>query len=238
MKDVAYQLDRAIVTIMTEISEASMVGLVAEIDRLSTDYFYKKIGLSISSPGGSSLALDYYLDALKRFQASGVQISTRALTQANSAAAAMVSLGDGLRKAGRTAMLRYHFHRVPPDEELTAHKAREYQRLLSQIDRKMTWQIAERAFAGYGFEEKTRRPASRPDRSLDDFGEADWRVMHRLAGAEIGTRFDLDEENRKIWLAAVRKRVANDCEQQSGAYGVMSEKTRLRRNACSRSLRR
>ena len=43
MKDVAYQLDRAIVTIMTQITEASMVDLVAEIDRLSTDYFYKKI---------------------------------------------------------------------------------------------------------------------------------------------------------------------------------------------------
>ena len=63
MKDVAYQLDRAVVTIMTEINEASMVDLVAEIDRLSTDYFYKTIELRISSPGGELLALDYYLDA-------------------------------------------------------------------------------------------------------------------------------------------------------------------------------
>ena len=221
MKDVAYQLDRAIVTIMTEITEASMVDLVAEIDRLSTDYFYKKIELSISSPGGSSLALDYYLDALKRFQASGVQIWTRALTQAGSAAAAIVSLGDGPRKAGRTAMLRYHFHRIPAEEDLTAHKAREYERLLSQVDRKMTWQIAERAYAGYRSDEKTQKPPRRPDRSLDDFSDMDWRIMKRLTGPEVFTDIDLSEDNRKSWLTAVRRRVANDCEQQAGAYGFL-----------------
>lgn len=221
MKDVAYQLDRAIVTIMTEITEESMVDLVAEIDRLSTDYFYKKIELSISSPGGSSLAVDYYLDALKRFQASGVEIWTRALTQAGSAAAAIVSLGDGPRKAGRTTILQYHFHRVPSDPELTAHKAREYHRQLSQIDRKMTWRIAERAYAGYRSDGEALKPASPPERCLDDFSGMDWRIMSRLIGPEILTDIDLSEDNRKNWLAAVRKRVANDCEQQAGAYGFL-----------------
>ena len=180
MKDVAYQLDRAIVTIMTQITEESMVDLVAEIDRLTTDYFYKKVELSISSPGGSVLALDYYLDALKRFRRRGVQIRTRALTQAGSAAAAILSLGDGLRKAGRTTELRYHFHRIQPDQELTAHKAKEYQRVLSQVDRKMTGQIAERAYTGYRSEGETPKPTSPPDRSLNDFSETDWRVMNRL----------------------------------------------------------
>ncbi len=221
MKDVAYQLDRAIVTIMTDITEQSMVDLVAEIDRLSTDYFYKKIELSISSSGGSSLALDYYLDALKRFQTQGLQIWTRALTQAGSAAAAILSLGDGPRKAGRTTMLRYHYHRIPSDPELTAHKAREYERLLSQLDRKMTWQIAERALEGYRSDKEAPQSLSPQDRSLDDFSEMDWRIMGRLTSPESLADFDPNEDNRRNWLAAVRKRVANDCEQQTDASGFL-----------------
>ena len=198
-----------------------MVDLVAEIDRLSTDYFYKKVELSISSPGGSALALDYYLDALKRFRRRGVQIRTRALTQAGSAAAAILSLGDGLRKAGRTTELRYHFHRIQPEQELTAQKAKEYQRVLSQVDRKMTWQIAERAHAGYRYDGESPNPTSPQDRSLNDFSETDWRIMNRLIGNELTTDFETNDEALNRCLTALRERVAKDCEQQADASGFL-----------------
>ena len=73
----------------------------------------------------------------------------------DSAAAAILSLGYGPRKAGRTTVLRHHFHRMPSEQELAAQKAREYPRPLSQIDRKMTWQIAERAHLELRSDEET-----------------------------------------------------------------------------------
>ena len=171
-----------------------MVDLVAEIDRLSTDYFYKKVELSISSPGGSALALDYYLDALKRFRRRGVQIRTRALTQAGSAAAAILLLGDGLRKAGAQPSFGITSIASSAEQELTAHKAKEYQRVLSQVDRKMTGQIAERAYTGYRYDGETPKPTSPQDRSLNDFSETDWRIMNRLTGNELTTDFEINDE--------------------------------------------
>ena len=221
MKDVAYQLDRAIVTIMAEINEVSMVDLVTEIDRLSTDYFYKTIELRITSPGGELLALDYYLDALRRLRRRGVRIRTRALTQAGSAAASILSLGDGPRTAGRTALLRYHFHRVPAEGDLTAYTATAVQQLLSHTDRKMLGQIAERAFLGYGRNASSPRDTNRPQRGLDYFAETDWRIMNRLTGDRFAVDFQTSDEDKRACLAAIRKRVAEECEQRSDASGFL-----------------
>ena len=99
IREVVYKENRAIVTIVTEITEESMVGLVDEIDRLSTQYCYRTIELRVSSPGGTGHALDYYLVALQRFREQDVVIHTRALTQACSAGAAIVSLADGTLRA-------------------------------------------------------------------------------------------------------------------------------------------
>ena len=150
MKGVVYKLDRAIITIVTDITEESMVGLVDEIDQLTSEYFYKSIELRISSPGGLGLALDYYLEAIQKFRRRGIEIRTRALTQACSAGAWLLSLGDGPREAGSSSILLYHFAHIPQEHNLTARKAEEMQRFLSQADRKMTRRIAARAFEGYG----------------------------------------------------------------------------------------
>ena len=221
MKDVAYQLDRAIVTIMTEINEVSMVDLVAEIDRLSTDYFYKTIELRITSPGGEVLALDYYLDAIRRFRRRGVQIRTRALTQAGSAASSILSLGDGPRTAGRTAVLRYHFHRVPAEGHLTAYTATAVQQLLSHTDRKLIRQIAERAFLGYRRNARPPEDYSHPQRGLEYFAETDWRIMNRLTGDQFAVDLQPSDETKRDCLSAIRKRVAEECEQRSDASGFL-----------------
>ena len=221
MKDVAYQLDRAVVTIMAEITEESMVDLVAEIDRLSTDYFYKTTELRITSPGGELIALDYYLDALRRFRKRGVQISTRALTQAGSAAASIVSLGDGPRTAGRTALLRYHFHRVSAEGDMTARTATALHLLLGQTDRKMVAQIAERAFLGYGRSTSSPEDSGRPQRGLDCFAESDWQVMNKLTGGRFDVEFQTSDKHKRACLAAIRKRVADECEQQPDPSGFL-----------------
>ena len=219
MTGVAYKLDRAIVTVATAITEESMIGLVHEIDRLCADYFYDMIELRISSPGGTVHALDYYLEATQRFRQKNLTIHTRALTQAGSAAAAMLSLGNGTREAGSSSLLLYHFVRVASQDPLTARVAGELERALRQTDRMMTWRIAARAFNGYGPGRQPEDPEWRNERGVDDFSDADWRIMRRLAGGEFQTGPALDKKAKSQCLTAVRDRVANDCERHRDPYG-------------------
>ena len=219
MKGVVYKLDRAIITIVADITEESMVGLVDEIDRLTSEYFYKSIELRISSPGGLGLALDYYLEAIQTFRRRGIEIRTRALTQACSAGAALLSLGDGPREAGSGSILLYHCAQIPQEHNLTARKAEEMQRFLSQADRKMTRRIAARAFEGYGPGSKRKECTKPRERRLDAFSEMDWRIMNRLAGQRIGRNLSTPDEDRKACLAALRERVAKECEQKKDVSG-------------------
>lgn len=217
MKKVDFGVDRAVVTIMTEITEESMINLVSEIERLIFGYFYPRIELRISSPGGVLTALDYYLDAITRFRQYGVRIETRALTQAYSAAAAILSLGDAPRTAAGSTALRYHFHRVQSTQDLTAQKARELLRVLTYMDRKLTLRIAARAFQGYGPHGTARVEARPSDSGLDAFSEADWLIMNRLTGNRIAK--DFGDKAKKSCLKALRTRVAKRCERRGDASG-------------------
>ena len=217
MKKVDFGLDRATVTIMTEITEESMINLVSEIERLIFGYFYPRIELHISSPGGQLVALDYFLDAITRFRQQGVRIETRALTHAYSAAAAILSLGDEPRTAAGSTLLRYHFHRVTESQNLTARKARELQRVLSYMDRKLTLRLAERAYQGYGRGDKVREGTRLLESDLEAFSGADWVIMGGLTGLLPGR--ELDEEEMKSCLDALRRRVAEDCEQRGDPSG-------------------
>ena len=219
MANVIYELDRAIVTIVTEITEESMVELVGLIDRLSTQYYYKRIELRISSPGGAPTALDYYLDAIRRFRQQGIVIQTRALTQACSAGAAILSLGNGTREAGSTSVLLYHFIRYSSDQHFTARKARELERTLSHMDRQGLGRIALRAYRGYGPGSKSEEFAKPMQRLLASFSETDWRIMSQLSGKQFRIQATLDESGKRECLATVRKRVAEDCEQHADATG-------------------
>ena len=221
MKDVAYKLDRGVITVLADITEESMVGLVSEIDRMNTNYFYKTIEICISSLGGKLVALDYYLQATERFRRRGIQIRTSALTHACSAAAAILSLGEGPRQAERSTVLLYHFHRVTADQDLTAQRAKEAHRLLSHMDQEMTFRIAQRAFQGYGPVSATEQGAKPLERSVEAFSATDWRIMNRLTGNRFAVDFDTEEENRRGCLAAVRERVAKDCQQQTDASGFL-----------------
>ena len=224
MRKVDFGLDRATVTIMAEITEESMINLISEIERLIFGYFYPRIELRISSPGGELVALDYFLDAVTRFRQQGVRIQTRALTQAGSAAAAILSLGDEPRTAAGTTLLRYHFHRVQSADEVTANIARELQRVLSYMDHKMTARIAERAFLGYGRTEAVRNGALPPQPGPDAFSEPDWQVINLLVGKRSVR--NASDKARSQSLAALRRRVARDCERHgdpSGFYRLYDE---------------
>ena len=224
MRTVDFGVDRANVTILTEITEESMIHLVSEIERLIFGYFYPRVELHISSPGGQLVALDYFLDAITRFRQQGVRIETRALTHAYSAAAAILSLGDEPRTAAGSTLLRYHFHRVTESQNLTARKARELQRVLTYMDRKLTLRLAERAYQGYGRGGAVREGVRPLESGLDAFSGADWVIMGGLTGLLPGR--ELDEEEMKSCLDALRRRVAEDCEQRgepSGFYHLYDQ---------------
>ena len=216
MRTVVYRENRAIVTIVTEITEESMVGLVDEIDRLNSQYFYRTIELRVSSPGGTGQALDYYLVALQRFREQDVVIHSRALTQACSAGAAIVSLAEGTREAEASSVLVYHASRLKSEAVVTARVAEEMHRALGKGDHLMIWRIAVRAYRAYGPGGELEKPK---ERGVDAFSDTDWRIMRQLAGTKFRQRSVLSAKKKAKCLAALRDRVAEDCEQHADPAG-------------------
>lgn len=107
---------RAVVKVVSDITEELAIELVAHIRRLRDEGFHERVDLEIASNGGSVLALGYFLDALDRFHASGLEVVTRALTSAASAAADLVALGDRREASGARPSLPAGFgrHRAAP----------------------------------------------------------------------------------------------------------------------------
>ena len=70
--------DRVVVFFSGELTVDAAVDLVETIDMLASVYFYALVELVIASPGGSSTALDHYLDATRRWRDAGVRLRTRA----------------------------------------------------------------------------------------------------------------------------------------------------------------
>ena len=104
---------------------------------------------------------------------------------------------------------------------MTAYTATAMQQLLSHTDRKLIRQIAERAFLGYGGGASPQESLGRPQRGLDCFAETDWRLMNHLTGDRFAVDFQTSEETKQACLAAIRKRVAEECEQRGDATGFL-----------------
>ncbi len=109
----SYRHDEVVVRLQGPITEESIVALCDEINVAIDYYYYPRFILQIDSPGGSTTALDYYLQQLQYWRQRQIGIVTEALTCAYSAAAVMLSLGDiGHRRAYSTSKLLYHNPRV------------------------------------------------------------------------------------------------------------------------------
>ena len=67
---------------------------VDTVDALVDNYFYERVEVLVSSPGGLTAALDHVVRALERWRAQGVVVDTRVVDEAASAAALLVALGD------------------------------------------------------------------------------------------------------------------------------------------------
>ena len=192
--------DRAVVPVRGAIEEEMMLQLVAALRRLCDEYFYTRIELEISSPGGQAAALDYCVEAMDSLRARGVRFTTRALLSVSSAAANLVSLGDE-REAARGATFLYHQSRAMGTEIVTAQSARRIQAALGPLDERYLTRLVARA---------RRSKARRPAQQDTDFTGNDWTVMAYLlvdAGLpQAGARGV--KRARSMLLRALRKQVA------------------------------
>ena len=188
----------AVVSFSDALSWASALDLVGVIDLVVDAYFYARVELVVSSPGGACPALDYVLEALALRRAQGVQFRTRIISQASSAAAVLACLGDE-RVAETGARLLFHRSRAVHVEEITAHQVSELHTVLTRTDERWVSALAERALDGARSERATfersdravlellwpelrgGRAAKRPPRKLRDLGRAVSGAVERAA---------------------------------------------------------
>ena len=159
--------DRAVVSFTGEVDWSSVCDLVDLVDTLVERHFHTCIELVIASPGGLVAALDHYVECAGRWRARGVRLRTRVVSEAFSAGAVMVSLGDE-RVAGRGARLLYHPARVHDAGPVTARASTEMHDALSRIDEAMVGRLVERALAGGRAAARVPYAAERSDRRVLD----------------------------------------------------------------------
>ena len=209
MVQVDYRADRAVLSMCGEITDESVVGLVAQLRRLADECFYDLIELEITSNGGENSALRYFVEALDGLRGRGVSVTTRALTKAHSAAAAMLSLGD-VREAAVGAALTYHSARAVDLGCVTSAGAAALHGALASMDGWVAERLAERGRRAGG------APPPPCAEAAAGLSAGDWRVV-RLLCAAMGGAWEGDEDGPTA-LAGLR-RVVGRCA--ADAAGMM-----------------
>ena len=199
MINVEYNQNRPTVSLVGKITDELALELIDEIRRLTNEQFFTEILLDIASPGGMDSALAHCVRALGEFRGSGLRIVTRVRSQAASAAAILLSLGDR-RIAAPGARLQYHEGRVVGIDEVTGATATRIARGLANADAGIAALLAERARrdcgTGDGGNGRVR---------VRDFAGNDWDVVRRLVGRP-GRKGKA--ESRSRLLKRLRRKVA------------------------------
>ena len=141
---IEYRHDRLVVPIDRALTWDSALALVTAVDARLEHYHYRRVEVVVSSPGGLVAALEYVVCAFARWRAGGVEVRTRVVATAASAAAVLVSLGDA-RSAAPGARLLYHLARVPDAGIITARASAELLGELSRTDARLVSRLVERA---------------------------------------------------------------------------------------------
>ena len=137
--------DHAVVLFHDELTWEAASDLVDIVDLMISGYFYRRIEIVIASNGGLTAAFDHYLAALQRWRAAGVRITTRVISQAQSAGALMVSLADQ-RVAEPSARLLYHQARSYTSEPLTVSGTADLHDDLCRLESQHIDLLVDRAF--------------------------------------------------------------------------------------------
>lgn len=100
----------------SDVTMSTVRALVDDVEFARSYLRHRRVLLEIDSHGGESSALEFWLLHVQRWQRDGLQLATRAVGAAESAAAIMLSHGSlGARSALPTARLLYHAGRVIAD---------------------------------------------------------------------------------------------------------------------------
>ena len=142
--NIEYGPDHATVTLVSEITDETVIDLTAAMRHLRRDCFYDWAHLEIASPGGTETALNHWLAVADDLRDIGLRLVTRGLACVGSAAAVMLSLGDR-REAKRDTRLHYHGVRIAGDGTLTAQQAAHQAEIMDRIDRDVRAHLADRA---------------------------------------------------------------------------------------------
>ena len=169
---VQHHPDRLVVPFDGELTWPRATEFVDAVDAHIEHYHYRRIEVVVASPGGLVAALEHIVRALSRWRARGVEVRTRVVASAESAAAVLVSLGDE-RTAAPGAKLLYHLARVPEAGAVTARASAELHGELTRADARIVGHLVERALAARGPVAHRAEPRDR---------EALERVVAALAG--------------------------------------------------------
>ena len=142
--EVEYRPDHAVVTLVSDIRDETVIELAATMRHLRRDCFYEWAHLEIASAGGAETALNHWLAEADGLRRDGLRIVTRGLTSVGSAAAVMLSLGD-VRETRRNTRLLYHCVRIAGSGALTADEAGHQADQMNRIDRDVRDRLAARA---------------------------------------------------------------------------------------------
>ena len=129
----AFAPRRVAFTYKGTISDAGIKALCEQIDLAIDLYQPMHLLVQLDSPGGSALALDYWISRLKQWRKIGVEIETMADTVCASAAALALAFGViGRRFAHPLTKLHFHNPRVHTSgpTELQEHLAEDFARVL------------------------------------------------------------------------------------------------------------
>ena len=124
----------------------SAVEITDTLETLVSHFFYRTVEVVVTSDGGGTDALEHILSAMRRWEAGGVRLVTRAVGAAQSAGALLVSFGTE-RVAAPHARLRYHRVAQFDPGAVTADRARALERSLRRLDVDIFARLARRALA-------------------------------------------------------------------------------------------
>ena len=167
----AHARDHAVVVFDGELDWDAARELVESLDTMVGDYFYPMVELVVSSPGGKIGALQYVLDRLEQLERQGVQVRTRVLSSAGSAAAIIVALGHE-RVAEPDAILSFHCAQLSGTSEINAQSTAAIHSVLNELDGRMVGRLVGRVLAT----SDAKRPPHQAERS-------DRRVLELVAGS-------------------------------------------------------
>ena len=143
----AHARDHAVVAFSGALDWDASRELVDLIQVLVDEYFYTDVEIVVTSDGGSVRAFEHYLARQAEWRRRGVTLRTRVVSEAASAAAILVSLGDE-RVAEPGATLAFHCLQAAPSGAVNSGTTAAISSALRGMDDDFVRRLAERGLRG------------------------------------------------------------------------------------------